>query len=213
MTNEFFDNDDDLFSETSSQSSSIPLAPDVDTFLEQTKDYIDSKGINSGRFAIRTGMITAFYEMSNRFIFDTDALSRSMAASLNRLTNNGFQKELYADVLEESILKRFAIKEFLEAMLSEDTAKNIKLASQKLKLDLDETYIRSYFGSMDKIMTHSIERNIKIYEALCPEINRVPMKSIIDRDYASVDISLFHTGNYIANSFNSIKESLGFNTY
>ena len=62
-------------------------------------------------------------------------------------------------------------------------------------------------------MIHAINRNIDIYEKLCVQIDRVPMKTIIDRDYSSIDVSLFSANNYIVNSFNSVKESLGFNTY
>lgn len=218
MINDFYENDDDLFSEPSSNAdtnttSSSSVNNDIDSFLEQTKDYISSKGNDITQFAIRTGMITTFYEVSNNFIFNVDTLNRSIISSFNRITNGQFEKELYADVLEESILKRFAIQQFLTSILSEEAIPNIVVNSSKFKIDIDESYLKSYFGSMNRIMLHAINRNIDIYEKLCVQIDRVPMKAIIDRDVDSIDISIFSPSNYITTSFNSIKESLGFNTY
>lgn len=213
MINDFYDNDDDLFEEPSPSTTSTPVNNDIDSFLEQTKDYIDSKGKELNNFAIRTGMATTFYEVSNRFIFNVETLNRSIISSFNRLTNGAFEKELFADVLEESILKRFAVQSFLNSILSEEGMPNIVVNSSKIKLDIDESYLKSYFGSMNKIMIHAINRNIDIYEKLCVQIDRVPMKAIIDRDFNVADISMFTANNYVLNSFNSIKESLGFNTY
>jgi len=215
MINEFYDNDDDLFAEPSSNttSSASTSNSDIDSFLEQTKDYIDSKGIDSTQFAIRTGIVTTFYEVANRFIFNVETLNRSIITSFNRITNGQFEKELFADVLEESILKRFAIQQFIDSIISEDSIPTIVHNSSKFKFQIDEAYLKSYFGSMNRIMIHAINRNIDIYEKLCVQIDRVPMKTIIDRDYSSIDVSLFSANNYIVNSFNSVKESLGFNTY
>ncbi len=213
MLNDFYDNDDDLFQESSSTAASAPVNPDIDSFLEQTKDYIDSKGNELNQFAIRAGMATTFYEVSNRFIFNVETLNRSIISSFNRLTKGAFEKDLFADVLEESILKRFAIQSFLDSILSEEGIPNIVVNSSRIKLDIDESYLKSYFGSMHKIMLHAINRNIDIYEKLCVQIDRVPMKAIVDRDFNVADMSLFTAHNYVVNSFNSIKESLGFNTY
>lgn len=213
MINEFYDNDDDLFADTPSTASSSVVNNDIDSFLEQTKDYIDSKGIDSSHFVIRTGIATTFYEVSNQFIFNVETLNRSLISSYNRITKGEFEKELFADVLEESILKRFAIHQFIDSILSQESIANVVHNSHKFNFEIDEAYLKSYFGSMNRMMIHAINRNIDIYEKLCVQINREPLQTIINRDYDSVDTSLFSASNYIVKSFNSIKESLGFNTY
>jgi hypothetical protein len=157
--------------------------------------------------------MTAFYELCNNFIFENESFGRTLFSTINRITDNQFQFELYADVLEESILKRFSIKQFLESVLSEETISTIENNSSELKIEIDKLYMNNYFGSMLKIMNHSIERNIQIYEKLCLTINRTPIKQIVDRDYYFVDSFSFNVKDQINSSFSSIKQSLGFNTY
>jgi hypothetical protein len=120
---------------------------------------------------------------------------------------------LYADILEESIAKRFAIIEFLNAIMTADNTKSFELAAKHLNITLNDSFIRIYFGSMHKVMTHSINRNIDIYQKLCEQINRVPMKAIIDKDYSNIDVRSFSSNAYINQSFQSIRESLGFKIY
>jgi hypothetical protein len=213
MDHQIFDNDDDLFSDHSSQKQNNNSSTDFDSFIEQTKEIIDSKNMSTTQFVIRTGMMTAFYELCNNFIFENESFGRTLFSTINRITDNQFQFELYADVLEESILKRFSIKQFLESVLSEETISTIENNSFELKIEIDKLYMNNYFGSMLKIMNHSIERNIQIYEKLCLTINRTPIKQIVDRDYYFVDSFSFNVKDQINSSFSSIKQSLGFNTY
>lgn len=216
MINDFNDNDDDLFSEsstTASFSSNAAVNNDIDSFIEQTKEYIDSKGANATQFVIRTGIITTFYELSNNFIFNVETLNRSIISYFNRITDNKFEKELFADVLEESIIKRFAVHQFIDSFISRESIDNILVNSSKLNFQINESYLKAYFGSMNRIMIHAIDRNIDIYQKLCVQIDRVPMQAIIEKDYSSIDSSLFSNKNYLVNSFNSLKESLGFKTY
>ena len=218
----YSDNDDDLFQEPSPQSPSFHNVFSNSTFtkdeelgslIESTKDYAKNKGIGSNIFMLRTGIITSFYEVTNRFVFETDSLSRSIFNALNTLSNGKYASDLYADVLEESIAKRFSIIEFLNTIIHADNTKSFELAAKHLNITLDDSFIRIYFGSMLKLMNHAIDRNIDIYQKLCEQINRVPMKAIIDKDHSSIDIRSFSSNAYINQSFQSIRESLGFKIY
>lgn len=220
----YSDNDDDLFQEPSSQAqspsfhnvfSNTNFAKDeeLESLIESTKDYAKNKGVGSSGFMLRTGVVTSFYEVTNRFIFETDSLSRSIFNALNTLSDGKYANDLYADTLEESIAKRFAIIEFLNAIITADNTKSFELAAKHLNITLDDSFIRIYFGSMHKLMTHAINRNIDIYQKLCEQINRVPMKAIIDKDYSSIDVRSFSSNAYINQSFQSIRESLGFKIY
>jgi hypothetical protein len=220
----FYDNDDDLFEDSSSSTqsssfhnvfahSSSQRDEDFDSLIENTKDYAKSKGIGSDSFVLRTGVVTSFYEVVNRFVYETDSLSRSIFNKLNALTNGEYAKELYADVLEESIIKRFAVYEFIDSILRSDNSKSFELAAKHLKIEIDEAFIRIYFGSLFKVMNHAIDRNIDIYQKLCEQINRVPMKAIVDKDYDYFDFRMFSSNSYINQTFESIRDSLGFKTY
>jgi hypothetical protein len=214
MEQHLFDNDDDLFSSSYSQSSSTTNTPsDFDTFIEQTKEIIDSKNTNTTQFVIRTGIVTSLYEICNNFIFSNESSTKTIFDTLNRLTNNNFELQLYSDVLENSILKRFSIKQFLESILSDETISVVKNNSSNFKIDVDESFFFIYFGSMLKLMNHSIERNIQIYEKLCAQISKDPLKQIIERDYHFSDSFIFNPIQKIDSSFTAIKQSLGFNTY
>jgi hypothetical protein len=220
----FSDNDDDLFQEPSPQTqspsfhnvfsnSTFTKDEELESLIESTKDYAKNKGVGSGGFMLRTGIITSFYEVTNRFVFETDSLSRSIFNALNTLSDGKYSKDLYADTLEESIAKRFSIIEFLNAIMQADNTKSFELAAKHLNITLDDSFIRVYFGSMHKILNHAINRNIDIYQKLCEQINRVPMKAIVDRDYSNLDVRSFSSNAYINQSFQSIRESLGFKVY
>ena len=220
----FSDNDDDLFQEPSSQTqspsfhsvfsnSTFAKDEELESLIESTKDYVKNKEVGFGGFMLRTGIITSFYEVTNRFVFETDSLGRSIFKALDTLSNGKYSKDLYADTLEESIAKRFAIIEFLNAMIESDNKKSFELAAKHLNITLDDSFIRIYFGSMRKVLTHAINRNIDIYQKLCEQINRVPMKAIVDKDYSNLDVRAFSSNSYINQSFQSIRESLGFKVY
>lgn len=220
----YSDNDDDLFQEPSSQpntpsfhnvfsNSNFTKDEELESLIESTKDYAKNKGVGSNSFMLRTGVITSFYEVTNRFVFETDSLNRSIFNALNTLSDGKYASDLYADVLEESIAKRFSIIEFLNAMIHADNTKSFELAAKHLNINLDDSFVRIYFGSMHKLMTHTINRNIDVYQKLCEQINRVPMKAIIDKEYSGIDARAFSSNAYINQSFQSIRESLGFKIY
>lgn len=224
----FYDNDDDLFEDTtsspppsafhnvfshSSDNTDNEKDQEFDSLIESTKDYYKSKQIGSDSFLLRTGIITSFYEVSNRYVYETDSLGRSVFSKLNELTNGLYGKELYANVLEETIIKRLSILDFLNSILSSDNTKSFKLAAKHLKIEIDDSFLRIYFGSLSKVMAHAIDRNIDIYQKLCEQINRVPMKAVVDKDIDMIDIQMFSSNSYINRSFESIRDSLGFKTY
>jgi len=207
------DNDDDLFHDSSFDTESKPADVDIDSFIDRTKENSDSTYLNSKNFMFRASLSTTLYEACARFIFQTDSLNRTIFDHLNAQTNGTFARELYANVLEESLIKRFTIKSFLETILDETNSENIRVIANDLKVDINPQFINIYFGSLIKIMNHAINRSIDIYEKLCVQINRSPVQQIVDRDYSYFDYTALSSSMHIAQSFDSIKKSLGFNTY
>jgi len=207
------DNDDDLFHDSSFDTESKPADVDIDSFIDRTKENSDSTYLSSKNFMFRASLSTTLYEACARFIFQTDSLNRTIFDYLNAQTNGTFARELYANVLEESLIKRFTIKSFLETILDETNSENIRVIANDLKVDINPQFINIYFGSLIKIMNHAINRSIDIYEKLCVQINRSPVQQIVDRDYSYFDYTALSSSMHIAQSFDSIKKSLGFNTY
>lgn len=207
------DNDDDLFQDFSSSSENKTLPNDIDSFIDQTKENLDAKGLGSKSFMFRAGLSTTLYEACARFVFQTDSLNRTVFDHLNTISNGAFAHELYANVLEESLMKRFAIKSFLQEILDETNAEQISIIANDLKINISPEFFNIYFGSLIKILNHAINRSIDIYEKLCVQINRTPIQQIIDRDYSYFDFSVISSSVYVAQAFDSIKKSLGFNTY
>jgi len=208
------DNDDDLFDQSSTSSSETKaLETDIDSFIDKTKENIDFKGDSVSNFVFRTGLSTTLYEACARFVFKSDSLSRTMFDFLNNQTNGRFAQELYANLLEDSLMKRFAIKSFLQEIIDEKNIENIQIVNEKLKVEISPEYFNIYFGSLIKIMNHAINRNIEIYEKLCKEIDRAPIQQIVDRDYTYYDPFIANSTFHISSAFDSIKNSLGFDTY
>jgi len=221
----YSDNDDDLFEESTNSSTDSSSFHDLfahsnyssdtfsNSFVESTKDILSPKSIDSDQFRYRTGIVTSFYEVCNRFSFANDNFLRVEYDYLNSISNNHFSKLLYFAFLEESIIKRFSIQNFLRVVIETDNSKVFKEAAEQLKINVDDFFIRVYFGSIYKLLNHAIDRNIAIYEKLCTELQRPPMQAILDKNYDSLDITFESPSSYILRSFDSIKESLGFKTF
>lgn len=212
MSINFNDNDDDLFSDKQPEMADVGHE-DIDALIQRAKKDITLKGFKADSFLIRTGIITSFYEVCYRFVLESNHLNRSVFDTLNKLTDNEFEKVYYADTLEESISRRFSVQSFLESFLYNEDKEWMNFAPEALGIEIDDTYLRVYFGTLHKMMAHTIDYSIDIYSKLCEQINRVPMKSIIDKDVQIEDFSLLSIDSVIAQKFSNIKSSLGFKNY
>lgn len=218
----YSDNDDDLFEEQPSISAASSFHDlfahsehttsdqAVNSLIEETKGRLSSKNLDSDQFRIRTGIVTSFYEVCNRFAFANDSLLRTEYDYLNQISDNLFGKLFYLNFLEENIIKRFSVQHFLTVIINTDDVSTFEEAAKTLNIQIDTSFIRVYFGAILKLMDHAIDRSIAIYEKLCSELNKVPLKAILDKDHNSPDLDLISSSSYIMRSFDSIKTSLGF---
>jgi hypothetical protein len=211
--NHLSDNDDDLFSETSSIPPSIKL-PNTSTTASSLDDFrsiIESADIDEekiGSMLMRSKLALTLYESANTFIFQTNAYARTTFNTLNSLTDGNFQYNLYCDILEESIFRRMLIIDFVNAITEQTDEDIFKKISEIFKIEMDERFVSTYFHSMRKILNFVIIDSIELYKKVCSLCNREPSSALIEqhtgsaRDYLSSD-------TYINSIFANIRKSNG----
>jgi hypothetical protein len=210
--NHLSDNDDDLFSETSSippstnssNTSSSSSFDDFRSIIENTD--IDEEKI--GSMLMRSKLALTLYESANTFIFEANSYARTNFNTLNSLTDGMFQYNLYCDVLEESIFRRMLILDFVNAITEQSDEDIFKKISELFKIEMDQRFVSTYFHSMRKILNFVILDNIDLYKKICAQCNREPSSSLIEqqtdvaKDYLSSDL-------YINKIFANIRKANG----
>lgn len=212
--NHLSDNDDDLFSETSSIPPSIKL-PNTNnpsaTSLDDFRSIIENADIDEekiGSMLMRSKLALTLYESANSFIFQTNAYARTTFNTLNSLTDGMFQYNLYADILEESIFRRMLILDFVNAITEQSDEDIFKKISEIFKIEMDGRFVSTYFHSMRKILTFVIVDSIELYKKICIQCNREPSAALLEqntnvaKDYLSSDL-------YINSIFSNIRKSNG----
>lgn len=213
--NQLSDNDDDLFSETSSIPPSIKLpntsSSTSSSTLDDFRSIIESANIDEekiGSMLMRSKLALTLYESANTFIFQTNAYGRTTFNTLNSLTDGTFQYNLYCDILEESIFRRMLIIEFVNAITEQTDEDIFKKISEIFKIEMDERFVSTYFHSMRKILTFVIIDSIELYKKICSQCNREPSTALLEqqtsvaKDYLSSDL-------YINSIFANIRKSNG----
>jgi hypothetical protein len=211
--NHLSDNDDDLFSETSSIPPSIKL-PNTSTATSSLDDFrsiIENADIDEekiGSMLMRSKLALTLYESANTFIFQTNAYYRTTFNTLNSLTDGNFQYNLYCDILEESIFRRMLIIDFVNAITEQSDEDLFKKISEVFNIKMDERFVSTYFHSMRKILNFVIIDTIELYKKVCAQCNREPATALIEqhthlaKDYLSSDL-------YINSIFTNIRKSNG----
>ena len=211
--NHLSDNDDDLFSETSSIPPSIKL-PNTSTATSSLDDFrsiIENADIDEekiGSMLMRSKLALTLYESANTFIFQTNAYYRTTFNTLNSLTDGNFQYNLYCDILEESIFRRMLIIDFVNAITEKSDEDLFKKISEVFNIKMDERFVSTYFHSMRKILNFVIIDTIELYKKVCAQCNREPATALIEqhthlaKDYLSSD-------SYINSIFTNIRKSNG----
>jgi len=207
----FSDNDDDLFDDNVSLSSSASTSSntpsdDFKTLIES----IDKKEFDKiDRMFFRSKVALTLIDGANSYIFENNSYNRSIFNTLNYLTNNQFQYELFADVLEESILRRMIIRDFLLACVDNTSDDILKKLSKLVDFDIDYNFLNTYFYSFLEILNFAINDNIELYQKVCNQLNRQPLSNIIDGTFNENSPTLIGTNDYINNVFQNIKHSFG----
>jgi hypothetical protein len=201
----FSDNDDDLFAEpSSSNQSSFPQ--DIQSLLENVDSNISTDKISS--ILSNSNLVINLLDSSNSFVFQTTSHTRTTFNTLNYLTNNRFQYDMYADILEESLFRKFLILDFLHVCLKQVDESDYNLFNEITSLNIDRQFILTYFKSYYNLLDHSIEYNINLYKKLCALIDRAPLENIVDRNLNSDYFSLISSNSYINDVFSNIKNTL-----
>jgi len=204
----FSDNDDDLFQEdTVSENLSHSTPDDIKSLIES----IDKKEFdNIDRMFFRSKVALTLFEGSNSYIYSTDSYNRTIFNTLNSLTDNQFQYNLYADVLEESIAKRIIIRDFLLACVDNTNDQFLKKLSEIVEVDIDQRFLDTYFFSFLEILNFVISQNIDLYTKVCTHISRQPLAQIVDSTFNEESTILISSNSYINSVFKNIKHSFGY---
>lgn len=206
------DNDDDLFSDqpSSTKRSTDSIIDDIQSLIEKTSTA-DLEKIDSMIF--RSKVAISLFDGSNSFIFGTTSYNRTIFNTLNYLTDNKFQYDLFADVLEESISRRIIILDFINVMISESDKELLNKFSQILNVQIDNKFIITYFGSMRKLLSYAIAKNTSLYISICEKLERQPLSHIISGQMDDDLNHLLSSDSYINNVFTNIKKSFGHGTF
>jgi len=145
---------------------------------------------------------------------DSSAYSynRSIFNTLNQLTDGSFQYNLYADVLEESIIRRLIILDFVDGIVFSDNdhERALEKIGKVLNINIDERFIRTDFVSFHRLLTSSIDYNIEVYKSVCSHINREPSSFVIEKNISDASYMTLSSDSYINSIFSNMRRSFGF---
>jgi hypothetical protein len=201
-------NDDDLFSSESSSKESPKSSDEI--FKDIEKMLKDKPSDFFNEVEITSRIVNSFNDSANRYIFATDSYNRSIFDELNSITSGKFSYRVYADILEESLARRFIVFDFLKILASAKDERLLKFFTQKMKLNIDSRFVNTYVTSLIEMLNFAIDYNIEIYIKVCQKIDRTPLQPIIDRDIDNVDLNLLDSDQYINKYFSVIRTEIGF---
>lgn len=205
----FSDNDDDLFSESTTSSFEQSFPQDIQSLIDNTdkdKPKDDTEYFSS--ILSNGNLIINLLDSSNTFLFQTTSHTRTIFNTLNYLTDNKFQYDLYADILEESLFRKFLIFDFLTVCLNQVDENDYNILNQLTSLNINRQFVLTYFQSYHNMLNHSINYNINLYTKVCSVINRSPVDTVINRTIDSDQFALISSNTYINNVFSNIKNTL-----
>ena len=216
MYNQFFSsNDDDLFGETAKQKDETrkPIGPhgffgddELEKLLAESNQD-DSEYFSQVR--VKSRIINSIMSSTGEFTNALDSGHRSVFDALNQITNGHFAKRIYADALEDAIIRRMVVLDFFNDINKVKDSEIFAFASKKFKLNVDSSFFTTYIGSVAEMLTFSIEYNISIYMSLCEELGRTPIASIVDREPQLADHAVINYNHYILKHFEAIRLELG----
>lgn len=209
----FSDNDDDLFDDSSSSNSFFQNKPTLNSSeeIQSLIESIEKKDLeNIDSMIFRSRVALTLLDSANSYIFENNSYNRSIFNTLNFLTDNKFQYHLYADVLEESLIRRFVIRDFLVACLDSDDSDLLEKLSKVVNVNIDKRFLLTYFQSTLEVLDFAIDHNIALYTKVCENIGREPLSSILNKETNDIAIAITSSNGYINNIFRNIKNSLGF---
>jgi hypothetical protein len=211
MYNDFLSqNDDDLFSNiNSSDKQSSKQADNVFKEIEELLSKTSEKDFFN-EVELRSKLVNSFNDSANRYIFSTDSFNRSLFDQLNILTNGLFTYRVYADLLEESLVKRLVIFNFLKLVASSTDDRLMNFITKKMRITFDEHFVKTYINSAQELLDYAIRYNIEIYTNVCQKIQRTPQQALLDRRVDDVDLSLVHSDQYINKYFSVLRTEMGF---
>jgi len=222
MYNNFISsNDDDLFNKEEKprdNSSTINSLSDLSKNLE---DAFEKDTSYFAAIKFKNKIFSSLVSSANQYVNDICAQNRTIFDIMNKLTNGEFGKTMYADVLEETIVRKLIIHSFFSEIyslknkdlgeLSSEIVEGIKF-NKFINIICSDDFFQTYILSMTEMLDHSIAYNIDTYIRLCESINRTPIEDIVNRNImSSNDFSaLMHFDNYLDKQFSAIRIQLGF---
>jgi hypothetical protein len=212
MYNQFHSsNDDDLFGETAKQKDKKQI-PNPGFFGDEEFEKLLAESQESPSFSeirVKSRIVNSITSSSAEFINSLESGHRSVFDALNQLTNGDFAKRIYADALEDAIVRRMVVLHFLNDLDELKENHLLMEASKKLNLNIDSHFFKIHISSLAEMISFSIEYNVSIYVTLCEQIGRTPIQSIVERSPQIADHAVMNYNHYILKHFEAIRLELG----
>lgn len=206
-TEQYRDNDDDLFnydpsqdtsvqpvtnfsSTTSNHSSGNEVLDDMYRSIEKSSGYADHESI---RF--RVDLAGSLYAAYETFLNKSQVISHisSTAEILDELTNGKYSALYACRQIEQNIFRRLGVH-FLVSAILEDDAKDqegitFKDFLQKLNLNIPDDFVSTYFSTLFRISNHILNVERAIYISLCNKLGIVPNSKALDPEVSVKEIN------------------------
>lgn len=195
MSDAFSQSDDDLFSydpsqekkkNTSFDSFSVNSKPNNELYDQIAKDIKNNDEdnfleINELRVKFSQAVLGSYYFWVN----PSTAVSyvNTVTTVLDQLTNGRFSDLYLYNNLEITILRRSQLVYLLDGTFNQDNHKNdesFKSFMKKLGVDVDQTYIPTYVGTLIRISNSILARERSMYLELAQKLNIVPNPAVLD---------------------------------
>jgi len=206
-TEQYRDNDDDLFdydpskdnnvqpvtnfsTSTSNHSSGNEVLDDMYRSIEKFSGEADEENIK-----FRVGLAGSLYSAYETFVSKSQVVSHisSTAEILDELTNGKYSALYACRQIEQNIFRRLGVH-FLVSAILEDNAKDeegvtFKEFLQKMNLDIPQDFVSTYFSTLFRISSHILNVERAMYISLCNKLEIVPNSKALDPEASIKDIN------------------------
>jgi hypothetical protein len=215
MSDLFYQDDDDLFSYDPSKEVSKPT--DFSSSTLNQKDQNNeiyshiSKNINDNDDVALDGIDGLRIKFSQAVLGSYDfwlasaspvAYTNTLNSIMDQITGGRFSDLYLYNYLEINIIRRMHISHIMNDAFSAEGLKdtdNFKSFMKRIGVDIADSYVPVYIGTMIRITNHIIAQERSMYLALAEKMQITPNPTVLDADY--------HYDTIIKNAKSSVQQS------
>jgi hypothetical protein len=208
MSDAFSQDDDDLFSYDPTKETSKPLDFSSSNLSDKDKNneiynHI-SKNINDNDDLALEGMNGFVLGSYDFWLASSSAVAYSSTINtvMDQITGGRFSDLYLYNYLELNIIRRMHIIHLMnDAFASKDIKDDtgFKHFMKRIGVDLVDSYIPVYIGTMVRITNHALSQERSMYLSLAEKMQITPNPSVIDADY--------HYDTIIKNAMSSVQKT------